>query len=108
MNSTIGRARSSRSSFDDLRAVGETPFRDQIDRRKADRVHAPGLLAHRQDAVGGLLVGGEVQVRQLGHGVTHRVVERAAFGEIAALDVRGRDVHLVAATTAARPSKRSA
>ena len=39
-------------------------------------------------------VGGEVQVRQLGHGVAHGIVQGATFGVIAAFEVRGGDVHL--------------
>ena len=57
-------------------------------------MNAPGLLAHRQHAIGGLLVGGEMQMRELGHGVAHRIVERAALGDVAALHMRGRHVHL--------------
>ena len=35
-----------------------------------------------------------MQVRQLGHRVTDRVVERAALGDVAAFDMGGRNVHL--------------
>ena len=75
-----------------LRLEREDPR--EIEGRQADIVDAPGFFPKGQHAFGGLRVGGEVQMRELGDGVAHRIVEGAAIGIIAALDVSDRDIHL--------------
>ena len=49
---------------------------------------------HAAISVAGLLVGREVQVRQFAHGMSHRIVQRPAFGDVSSFDVSGRNVHL--------------
>ena len=66
----------------------------QVQRREPHVEDPPGLLSHAQDALGSLLVGGEVQMGKLGHGVTDGVVERPALGVVAPLDVGRRNGHL--------------
>ena len=59
---------------------------------RADREHPLRRLAHLDDAVAERLGRDEVQMRQLGDGVAHGVVDRA-FGNLAAMDVRDRNAH---------------
>jgi hypothetical protein len=80
--------------FAHLFGRGEIALLDEIDRREPDGMHAPRFLTHRHQAIAGLLVGGEVQMGEFRHRMPHRIIERATFGEIATLDVRGRDIHL--------------
>ena len=64
----------------------------QLDVERAGVEDVARILAHRQHAPLGIGVGHKVQVRQLGDGVADALVDAA--GDVAALDVRNRDVQV--------------
>ena len=76
-----------------------------IERGRSGAMHAPRLFAHGDHALPRCFRRGEVDVRQLGESVAHRVVD-GALADLAAFDVgdgdaqserrRGRGQHLVA------------
>ena len=72
------------------RAVEQRGAAQMVERGRAGAMHAPRLLAHGDDAPARGFSRSEVDVRQLGEGVAHLVVD-GALAHLAAFDVGDGD-----------------